>query len=61
MHNTNNMCSSSSVEGEMLGRGWEEEISHVTGLDVVATGTLQKKIRTTVQLKTLKSCFTVSL
>lgn len=55
------MCSSSSVEGEMLGRGREEEISHVTGLDVVATGTLQKKIRTTVQLKTLKSCFTVSI
>lgn len=57
MHNTNNMCSSSSVEGEMLGRGWEEEISHITGLDVVATGTLQKKNKNNCTIKDFEELF----
>ena len=57
MHNTNNMCSSSLVEGERLGRGWEEETTHITGLDVVATGTLRKKNKNDSTIKDFEELF----
>lgn len=50
------------MDREMLGGGWEERMTHITGLDVVVTTeTPQKKIRMILQLNPLKSCFTVSI
>lgn len=62
MHDTDNTCSSSSVESKILGEGKGEGMAHVTGLDVVAkTDTPQKQIKMILQLNLLKSCFTVSI
>lgn len=45
----------------VLGGGAEEEMAHITGLDVATTQTPQKKIRMVLQFNLLKSCFTVSI
>ena len=45
------------MEGERLGRGWEEETTHITGLDVVATGTLRKKNKNDSTIKDFEELF----
>lgn len=44
----------------MLGRGREDEMTHITELDVVATGTLQKKNKN-APIKDFEEALTVSI
>lgn len=41
----------------MLGRGREDEMTHITELDVVATGTLQKKNKNDSTIKDFEEWF----